>query len=129
MIADMEAKMEERAASTPSGAGASYALVVERIRDVGVSSAELAEIVGVGERQVQHWAAGSSRPSAGTREHLVDLYYVVNQLEQVYRPEGVEIWLHSRNKLLDGRRPIEVLRQGEFGVVIDAVESLSHGAM
>ena len=42
-------------------AGESYALVVGKIRDVGVSSMELADIVGVGERQVQHWAAGSSR--------------------------------------------------------------------
>ncbi|WP_419921264.1 antitoxin Xre/MbcA/ParS toxin-binding domain-containing protein [Candidatus Poriferisodalis sp.] len=125
----METKTKERVASTPSTAGASYALVVERIRDVGVSSAELAEIVGVGERQVQHWAAGSSRPSAGTREHLVDLYYVVNQLEEIYKPEGVEIWLHSRNRLFGGQRPIEVLRRGEFGVVINAVESLTHGAM
>lgn len=112
-----------------STAGASYALVVEKIRDVGVSSAELAEIVGVGERQVQHWAAGSSRPSAASRDHLVDLYYVVDQLEEVYTPEGAEIWLHSRNRHFGGRRPIEVLRQGGFSEVINAVESLTHGAM
>ncbi|WP_419554356.1 antitoxin Xre/MbcA/ParS toxin-binding domain-containing protein [Candidatus Poriferisodalis sp.] len=110
-----------------STAGESYALVVEKIRDVGVSSSELAEIVGVGERQVQHWAAGSSRPSAASRDHLVDLYYVVDQLEEVYTPEGAEIWLHSRNRLFDGRRPIEVLRRGGFSEVIDAVESLTHG--
>lgn len=107
----------------------SYSLVVERIRSSGVSSAELAEIVGVGERQVQHWAAGSSRPSANTRERLVDLFYVVDQLEEIYRPEGVEIWLHSRNRHLAGRRPVDLLRSGDFGPVIDVIESLTHGAM
>jgi len=109
--------------------GASYSLVVGRIRDAGVTSAELANIVGVGERQVQHWAAGSSKPAMNTRERLIDLFYVVDQLEEVYRPEGVEIWIHSRNKVLDGARPIDLLRRGEFGPVIDAVESLTHGAM
>ena len=109
-------------------AGESYALVVGKIRDVGVSSMELADIVGVGERQVQHWAAGSSRPSAASRDHLVDLYCVVDRLEEVYTPEGIEIWLHSRNRLLGGRRPIERLRSGGFSEVIDAVESLAHGA-
>lgn len=109
-------------------AGSSYSLVVARIRDAGVTSAELAEIVGVGERQVQHWAAGSSKPTASTRERLVDLFYVVDQLDEVYRPEGVEIWLHSRNKLLGGERPVDLLRRGDFGPVIDAVEAMTHGA-
>jgi len=115
--------------ATTDRGGASYALVVGRIRDAGVTSAELAAIVGVGERQVQHWAAGSSKPTATTRERLVDLFYVVDQLEEIYRPEGVEIWLHSRNKLLGGARPVDLLGKGEFAPVIDAVESLTHGAM
>ena len=129
MLHVMDAKTEEPMADSPRTAGVSYALAVEKIRDVGVSSAELAELVGVGERQVQHWAAGSSRPSAASREHLVDIYYVVDQLEEIYKPEGIEIWLHSRNRLFAGQRPIEILRRGEFGRVIDAVESLTHGAM
>ena len=128
MVDAVKTDTEQGMANSTDTAGTSYALVVEKIRDVGVSSAELAEIVGVGERQVQHWAAGSSRPSAASRDHLVDLYYVVDQLDEVYTPEGAEIWLHSRNRHFGGRRPIDVLRQSGFSEVIDAVESLTHGA-
>jgi hypothetical protein len=106
-----------------------YALVVEEIRSNGITSSELAEITGVRERQVQNWAAGASKPRDTSRERLTDVYYVVNQLQDVYRPEGVEIWLHARNRDLAGRRPIELLRAGEFSPVLEAVERLTHGAM
>ena len=114
---------------TVDESGITYALVVDEIRANGITSAELAEITGVRERQVQHWAAGSSRPRDSSRERLTDVYYVVNQLQDVYRPEGVEIWLHSRNRDLSGRRPIDLLRSGEFSPVLEAVERMTHGAM
>ena len=109
--------------------GVTYALLVDEIRANGMTSAELAEITGVRERQVQHWAAGSSKPREGSRERLTDVYYVVNQLRDVYRPEGVEIWLHARNRDLGGRRPIDLLRAGEFSPVLEAIERMTHGAM
>jgi uncharacterized protein (DUF2384 family) len=109
--------------------GITYSLVVQEIRANGVTSAELAEITGVRERQVQHWVAGSSKPRDASRERLTDVYYVINQLQDVYRPEGVEIWLHARNRDLSGRRPIDLLRSGEFSPVLEAVERLTHGAM
>lgn len=109
--------------------GITYSLVVQEIRANGVTSAELAEITGVRERQVQHWVAGSSKPRDASRERLTDVYYVINQLQDVYRPEGVEIWLHARNRELSGRRPIDLLRSGEFSPVLEAVERLTHGAM
>jgi uncharacterized protein (DUF2384 family) len=109
--------------------GVTYALLVDEIRANGITSAELAEITGVRERQVQNWAAGASKPRDTTRERLTDIYYVVNQLSDVYRPEGVEIWLHARNRDLGGRRPIDLLRGGEFAVVLDAIERLTSGAM
>jgi uncharacterized protein (DUF2384 family) len=114
---------------TADASGVTYSLVVQEIRDNGITSAELAEITGVRERQVQHWVAGSSKPRDASRERLTDVYYVVNQLRDVYRPEGVEIWLHSRNRDLGGRRPIDLLRAGEFSSVLEAVERLTHGAM
>lgn len=116
-------------ASTQKPSGVTYALLVDEIRANGITSAELAEITGVRERQVQNWAAGSSKPRDTSRERLTDIYYVVNQLRDVYRPEGVEIWLHARNRDLGGRRPIDLLRAGDFAAVLDAIERLTNGSM
>ena len=114
----------------PSAApsGFSYPSLVEEIRRNGLTAAEIGEITGVRERQVQNWAAGASRPLAETRDRLVDVHYLVGRLQEVYRPEGVEIWLHARNPELDGRRPIEILIAGDFEPVVDAVERLRTGA-
>jgi uncharacterized protein (DUF2384 family) len=110
-------------------AGFSFPSLVAEIRNAGLSNAEIGLIAGVGERQVQNWVSRASRPSPESRDRLVDIRYVVGQLLDVYRPEGVEIWLHSRNPELSGQRPIELLIDGQFDSVLAAVERLRSGAM
>jgi uncharacterized protein (DUF2384 family) len=112
-----------------TAAGFSYASIVEELRSWGVTSADIARATGVRERQVQHWAAGSSRPRDETRDRLVDVNYLVSKLADVYRPEGVEIWLHARNRALGGQRPIDMLAASEFQPVVRLVEQLASGAM
>ena len=60
---------------------------------------------------------------------MLDLDYVIELLSEVYDEEGVQIWLHGRNRSLDGRRPLEILIGGEFPAVLAAVERLTSGAM
>lgn len=123
-------KAEQRAVSDPGpGPGSTYASLVRDIRSSGVSFGDIAAVTGVRERQVQHWAAGSSRPRDETRDRLVDVYYLVRQLAEVYRPEGIDIWLHARNRELDGSRPIDLLTNGDVESVVQAVERLQSGAM
>lgn len=111
-----------------ASSGFSFPSIVEEIRKSGLTSSEIGLIAGVRERQVQNWAAGSSRPNGETRDRLVDVYYIVQQLQNVYRPEGIEIWLHARNRDLGGERPIDLLTKGSFQPVVDAVERLQVGA-
>lgn len=115
-------------AGSPATADVAYSQVVGAIRSA-LTAAELAEIVGVGERQVHHWSSGSHRPQADTRDRLLEVYYLVNQLSDLYTPEGIDIWLHARNRGLDTRRPIDLLRENDFGTVLDAIERLRTGAM
>lgn len=109
-------------------AGVSFPSLVDEIRRNGLTTAEIGRITGVRERQVQNWAAGSSRPAADARDRLVDVNYIVRQLQHVYRPEGIEIWLHSRNPELGGLRPLDLLFDEQFEPVIRAVERLQVGA-
>jgi hypothetical protein len=105
-----------------------YARIVEDVRSA-LTVAEMAMITGVAERQVYNWAAGSSRPAGLNRDRLLELHYIVDELREVYTPEGIDVWLHGRNRGLKGQRPIDLLVSGKFEEVLTAVERLRTGAM
>lgn len=106
-----------------------YARIVDNIRAKALSTQELAEVTGVGVRQVLYWAAGDHRPRGESRDRLLEVEYIVNQLSEIYTPEGVEIWVHGRNRLLGGTKPIDRLREGDFESVLYAIEQLKSGSM
>ncbi len=106
-----------------------YARIVEDLRETALTAAEVATIAGVKERQVQHWVAGTHRPLGTKRDRLLELAYIIDRLRDVYRPEGIDIWIHARNRDLSGQRPIDLLAQGDFATVLAAVERLETGAM
>src|SRR5439155_12132359 len=82
-----------------------YRDLVNEVRRGPLTAAELAEIVGVKERQVHNWSTGTNNPKGKAKDRLFEVSYIVKQLMDVYTPEGVDIWLHGRNQSLDGRRP------------------------
>jgi uncharacterized protein (DUF2384 family) len=106
-----------------------YARIVDVVRTASLTTAEVADITGVRSRQVQHWLAGSHRPQGDSKERLLELHYIIEQILDVYTPEGADIWLHGRNRRLDGRRPVDLLRDGDFEAVLYEVEQLKSGAM
>lgn len=48
---------------------------------------------------------------------------LVALLAEVYRPEGVRLWLRGRHRLLDERRPIDLIAEGRT----EEVEAIVHG--
>jgi transcriptional regulator with XRE-family HTH domain len=111
-------------------AGKAQSLVYTRVvADTrrGLTVSEIGGVTGVSERAVQNWAAGKSRPEGQSRERLLELKYVIEGLADVYEDEGIEIWLHSRQRSLGGRSPLELLRDGRFTEVLDAIDRLAGG--
>ena len=106
-----------------------YAQIVTRLRDHAFSNDELAGVVGVNTRQVSNWASGHNLPRGANRDRLLEVDYIVAQLRDIYTSEGVEIWLHGRKKSLGHQRPIDLLREGRFQTVLNAIERLNAGAM
>lgn len=106
-----------------------YARMVEDLRQTALTNAEVAEIAGVKVRQVQHWASGAHRPQAEARDRLLELHYIVERLRDIYKPEGIDIWIHGRNRSLGGQKPIDLLRAGQFETVLAEIERLASGAM
>lgn len=46
---------------------------------------------------------------------------------EVYTPEGVEMWLWSRNTLLDGRSPMSLIASGEHQRVLNLIDAMAEG--
>lgn len=105
-------------ASPPNRQGLTYLRVVDEVTRSGITQAELGQAVGASVRTVQNWAAGTHPPSGKKASRLLDIRSIIDQLEDSYNAEGIEIWLHSRNRNLDMRRPIDLLTEGMIDEVL-----------
>ncbi|HJQ02047.1 MAG TPA: antitoxin Xre/MbcA/ParS toxin-binding domain-containing protein [Jatrophihabitans sp.] len=81
--------------------------------------------MGASVRTVQNWASGHAAPRVGSRQRLLDVQYLVAELRDVYTDEGIEIWLHARNRNLGGSRPIDLITAGEIDIVLEEAQRLA----
>ena len=58
---------------------------------------------------------------------LLDLEYLVDLLSEIYQPEEARLWFYSRQKLLKGEAPAELIRAGKIQELITAVDQLRDG--
>lgn len=105
-----------------------YSRILDEVTGSGITQAELGQAVGASVRTVQNWATGGSAPAGVRMQRLLDLHYLVGELRNAYTDEGVQIWLHSRNKNLGGNRPIDLLKSGDVDAVVSEAERVA-GAM
>lgn len=105
------------------------ARLIAKVKERGnLSAAEIGEIVGVGTRQVQNWAAGNGTPASNKRlRQLLDLEYVLDLVTEVFDAEGATMWLHARNRQLDGERPLDVIAKNETDRVIGLLDRIADG--
>ncbi len=90
----------------------------------GLKGVDVANITKVSKATVTRWTAGSHSPHPKTQLVLSDLRYVVDKLAEFHSADEVRIWLNSRNELLDGRRAIDLIHDGETEIVVEAIERL-----
>ena len=91
----------------------------------GLTGVDVANITNVSKATVSRWSAGTHAPRPRTQLVLSDLRFVVSKLAEFYSPDETRTWLNARNELLDGRRAIEMINDGETEPVIEAIERLS----
>jgi transcriptional regulator with XRE-family HTH domain len=99
--------------------------IVEDITRSGMTQTELSQAVGASLRTVQNWAAGKGVPASAKVRRLLDVQYIVRELHEVYTGEGIQIWLHARNRNLGSQRPIDLLAAGQYDEVLAEAERLS----
>lgn len=101
--------------------------IVRSLREFGLTQEVIARATGASQRSVRNWQETSAiRPR--TAERLHDLRGIVLVLAETLTPRGVGQWLRARNRILGGRRPLDVLAGGHFEQVRQAAAAYVDGA-
>lgn len=101
--------------------------VVHGLRQYGLTQAEIGTATGAKVRAVRNWER-TSATRRRTEDRLRDLREIVLLLERTLTPRGVGQWLRARNRVLQGRRPLEALAAGEVAAVREAAEAFVEGS-
>ena len=101
--------------------------IVRALAQVGFTQREIAAAAGATDRSVRNWeATGAIRADYG--ERIRDLTEIALVLSTTMTPRGVRQWFSARNRLLGGRRPIDLMATPERDRVREAAASFVEGS-
>lgn len=90
-------------------------------------SVDVANLLGTRPETVSRWNRGKAFPRPEAQQLLLELEYIVDQLSDFYEPQEARLWLFTRQKLLDGAKPAELIQRGEIAAVISLIDQLRDG--
>lgn len=93
-----------------------FAEIIAKLRPV-LTVSEIAEIAGVKERQVHHWASGAHNPQGDARGRLLALHQIISHLETLLSAERIKVWLWSPHSDLPGT-PASCMQEGKLNLVL-----------
>jgi uncharacterized protein (DUF2384 family) len=99
------------------------------IRDKSaLNSMDIAAVTGTQPETVSKWNQSKALPRPDAQRRLLDLEYIVDLLSDLYDDrDDVKLWLLSRQKLLGGRIPFELIQTGKTEEVIAVIDQLRDG--
>ena len=101
---------------------------LDSIRAKGaMKSIDVANLLGMRPETVSRWKQGRSFPHAVAERTLLELEYIIDQLSDFYEPREARLWLFSRQKLLDGEIPAELIQKGRTEEVLAVINQLRDG--
>jgi transcriptional regulator with XRE-family HTH domain len=105
------------------------ARIIEELKSRGgLKETDVANIASVSPAAVSRWIAGKARPDPQTQLVISDLRYVVDRLSEFYTPDETRLWLYSKHRLLNGKRAVDLVNQGDVDKVLAVIESLGEAS-
>src|ERR1017187_9611289 len=92
-----------------------------------IKSVDVANVLQIRPETVSRWNQGKAFPQPDAERTLLDLEYVVDQLGDLYEPDEARLWLFSRQKLLDGQIPAELIQQHRTVEVLNVIRQVLEG--
>lgn len=102
--------------------------VLRLSRDLGLTTATLAQATGTSTRTVERWRTGETLPQRDARRRLADLLTLDRRLHDTFdSSEAIRAWLHAENRYLGGLTPADAVKVGRVDRVEAALEALDSG--
>ncbi len=92
-----------------------------------LDQADLARVLDTNPRTVARWLQKQASPRPDSRERVLELLAVLEQLSGVLQPQAAHDWLFSPNPMLDHYKPVDLLREGEYRRVLGAIDAIAEG--
>lgn len=94
---------------------------------VELDQGDLARVLDTNPRTIGRWLHRQSSPRPDSRERVLELLAVLEQLSGVLQARGAHDWLFSPNPLLDHYKPVDLLRDGEYRKVLGVIDAMAEG--
>jgi hypothetical protein len=86
-------------------------------RKSAMRSVDVANVVDARPETVSRWNQGKAFPRSDAQKLLLELEYIVDQLSDFCEPRDARLWMFSRQKLLGGEIPAELIQKGRSAEV------------
>jgi hypothetical protein len=100
--------------------------IVDALKSFGVTQVDVAAVARVSDRAVRAWRTGDIR--ADRYDRLSQLRDLVLLLSDSLTQRGVGQWLHAKNRLLEGGRPVDLLAEDRYEEVRGAAAAFVDGS-
>lgn len=94
---------------------------------VELDQADLARVLDTNPRTIARWLHRQASPRPDSRERVLELIAVLEQLSGVVQAQAAHDWLFSPNQMLDHYKPVDLLRAGEYRRVLGAIDAIAEG--
>jgi putative toxin-antitoxin system antitoxin component (TIGR02293 family) len=94
---------------------------------VELDQSDLARVLDTNPRTIARWLHRQASPRPDSRERVLELLAVLDQLSGVLQAHAAHDWLFSPNPMLDHHKPVDLLREGEYRLVLGAIDAMAEG--
>jgi transcriptional regulator with XRE-family HTH domain len=102
---------------------------LESIKEkTGIRGRQVAHLVGTTPQTVSRWQQGRVDPQPSHLSRLLTLEWLASEIAEFYEPGDAKVWLFSRNRLLHGATPAELIKEDKIDEVLEVIEQLKTSA-
>lgn len=94
----------------------------------GAKEREVAQLLQTTPQTLHRWRTGQVEPQTAHLRRILDLSYAAEELAELYPPDEARAWLFAKNRLLSGRRPVELIADDDIDTVLEVIAQLKDSA-
>jgi uncharacterized protein (DUF2384 family) len=97
--------------------------------ELGLNNSQLASAIGINRRTIYRYKNGESAPSTPVINQLGKINEIAQLLMEVFKDDNAQFdWLYQSSSVLSGKRPIDLIKKGQFDLIISTLSGFQSGA-